>query len=254
MIYNFGLGRDYMANIAGSLKKAKNKTLLVLPKARQVLDFFRQGLIAAPVFPTELQFDDKKFAVLLKKKNLKNDEIKFVLKILVWQKTNWQTETILDLNLSFFGGQFRNLITGGKLKENKTAQILACDHSTFLLLSAAGLYKDRQVLVCGLDELEKAITSNIGTKTSWGYISYLLKSFYKFELNGGQEKFKAPVEAALLAGDLFFGLVNALFKTAGETFQYVKISRDMEYDERYVKIKNAAESYSEKLQELNKIF
>ena len=83
---------------------------------------YQQKLVDKPLFLPEQQFDEKNLQALLKQKNLSSDEVKFVLKVLVWRKTNWQTETFLDLNLSFFGGQFKGLINGGELKKQESAR------------------------------------------------------------------------------------------------------------------------------------
>ena len=144
----------------------------------------------------------------------------------------------MDLNLSFFGGQFKELISSGEFNETSTSQIIACDQVAFFKLAKNELYLDRQVVICGLGELETSVTSNIGTKASWGYITYLLKSFYNFELNIGQEKYKTATAEALTASDLFFGLVNALLQTDPPSFQYYKIFPNTEYEENYQKILN----------------
>ena len=258
-IYNFPLANKFTSAVALGLKskstksKAKN-SLIVVPKNQQALDLYNQGLANGILVLSDLKFNEKNFAKIVKRKNLIPEEFRFVLKILVWQKTNWQNETILDLNLSFFGGQFKALVTGGEVSEDKTAQVLVCDQNTFLQLSSLGLCKDRQIVICGLSEFESAVTTNIGAKASWGYIAYLLKSFYNLELNTGKEEFKKPVEDALLAGDLFFGLINALLQTDPPSFQYYKVSSDIEYTENFQKIKGAAQSYVEKLKNLNLIF
>jgi len=106
---------------------------------------------------------------------------------------------------------------------------------TFFYLSENKLYSSSRAIVCGLNELEAGVTANIGTKISWGYINYLLKSFYNPELNIGQTLFKRAVEDGLLAGDLFFGLVNALLQSNPPGFVYFKISAQTEYDEKYQK-------------------
>ena len=108
------------------------------------------------------------------------------------------------------------------------------------------------MVICGLNEFETSITSNIGAKTSWGYINYLLKSYYNPELKTGKEELKETVEAGLLAGDLFFGLVNALFQTDPPSFQYIKITPEFEYDEKYVRAKAASISFIEKISVVNK--
>jgi DNA polymerase III epsilon subunit-like protein len=252
IIYNLPLNSGCLQWTAKAAAAKKSKTLLVLPNIAQVMQVYKQGLIEDAVFLPENIFNEKKFSALLKKENLGSEEVRFVLKIMVWRETNWQKRTVLDLNLSFFGGQFKSLITGGEITENKSAKVLACDQPTFLQLSAAGLYYGHMVVICGLSEFENSITSDIGTKAGWGYINFLLKSFYNPELDFGLPKYKNVVLQTLLGSDLFFGLVNALLHTNGQSFQYYKISPQAEYEESYQKIKTAAQSFIEKLSEANK--
>jgi DNA polymerase III epsilon subunit-like protein len=249
--YNFPPEAGYLDNL--SALKPEHKLLLAVPKLQDAMDLYKRGLVNGVAFLPEQRFNEKKFLALQKKKNLSVEEIKFLLKLLVWKNTNWQTETLLDLNLSFFGGQFKSLVSGGSTIENKTAKVLVCDHAAFLNFSDNGYYKNRHLVICGLNELESCITSSIGTKASWGYINYLLKSFYNPELGAGQEKFKQAVEKGLLASDLFFGLVNALLKTDEATFVYYKISEQVQYDENFQKIRGAALSFVEKISETAEI-
>jgi DNA polymerase III epsilon subunit-like protein len=252
IFYNFSVGEEYLQAL--SLMAHSNKTLLVVPKAQQALDLYKKGLVGKSVFLPEQQFSAKRFELLLQRKNHSQEELKFILKVLVWSRTNWQKETFLDLNLSFFGGQFKNLISGGEISSSEKSEVICCDFQTMLYLSENSLLKNRQVVVCGLNELESSVTANIGTKTSWGYINYLLKSFYNPELGSGDQRFQKAVDDSLLAGDLFFGLVNALLQTDPPGFVYYKILANTEFDEKYIKIKSAAESYQEKLEQANKIF
>jgi DNA polymerase III epsilon subunit-like protein len=245
---------DFIYTLAADLKKSKKEYLLVVPKTQQVLELYRNKFIDDALFLPEHQFDKKKFNALIKRKNQTAEEVKFILKILVWQETNWQSETILDLNLSFFGGQFKSLIIGGKVNKQRNASVLGCNHSVFLELSNSGLYKERQVIICGLNDFEGSITKDLGAKISWGYINYLLKTFYNFDLNIGQDKFMKPTEQALADTDLFFGLVSALLQTDPPSFQYFKITPETLNQDNYQKIKSAAENYQNKLSSLNKIF
>ena len=84
----------------------------------------------------EQSFNPEKFEILLKKKELSAEQIKFVLKFLVWQQTNWQTETFLDLNLSFFGGQFKNNIVDTvsffvNISSNNDTGLVTFDHNIY---------------------------------------------------------------------------------------------------------------------------
>jgi DNA polymerase III epsilon subunit-like protein len=250
-IYNFPLNLDIFEALALNSKKLKQKLLLVVPDSYRTLDLFRRQLIEEPIFSAEEQFDETKFFGFLKKSNLSLDETKFILKILVWKYTNWQTATVIDLNLSFFGGQFKNLITGGTIKKNQLAQIAACDMRTFISYSELEIYGSWQVIICGLNEFERSVTSGIGTKVSWGYINYLLKSFYNPENSSGNEEYKQPVEQALADTDLFFGLVGAMLHNDPPSFQYFKITAETEYEDKYQKIQKSAENYIEKMQLIN---
>ncbi|MEK7161718.1 MAG: 3'-5' exonuclease, partial [Patescibacteria group bacterium] len=252
MIYDFGMDDNFVRETAMLAQKQGN-ALLVVPKARQVLELYKDGLVDAAVFSPEVSFDEKKFLVTLKKKVTTPEEVKFLLKILVWYHTNWQTETITDLNLSFFGGQFKSLITGGKIIEHKNSGVAVCDMEVFLFLAENGLYAKRLAVVCGLNEFENTIVSNVGTKTSWGYLNYLLKSYYNSETETGDLKYKSAVESALVASDLFFGLTSALLQSDPPGFMYFKITPQTENDERYVKIKGAGVSFAEKIAEANKV-
>lgn len=252
-IYNFNFGENYIESVASSLRNKGVNCLLVVPKAQQALDLYRMGLADETVFNSDISFDEKKFKTFLNKENLTPEELKFLLKVLVWKNTNWQTKTVLDLNFSFFGGQFKNLICGKILKESKAAKLVVTDQKNFLQSSTATKKQTREVVICGLNELEQAITEDLGTKTSWGYLIYLLKSFYNPELNLGKEEYKENILEGLAAADLFFGLVSALLKSQTEGFEYFKISEETENNEKFIKIMHAAEHLSDKLDSINQV-
>lgn len=251
-VYNFPLGGNCAQDAAFVLQEQQDKTLLVVPRLQQVGALWESGLARA-FFPSEFQFDEQKFEKLLKSKNLSPEEAKFLLKVLVWRQFNWQKEAIIDLNLSFSGGQFKNLITGGKTAELKSPQVVAADLPTFMALSRQGLYKKRILVVVGLNDFESAVSAGISSKVAWGFINYHLKYFYNPETRVGDEKFKEPVESLLSSSDLFFGLVNALLQTDPPTFQYYKITPEAIAGPQYQKIKQAALHFTSKINEFNPI-
>ncbi len=250
-VFDLPLKNDSSFEIARSLKEKKKEILLVMPKIWQVMKLWKAGLVQ-PIFLGHLKFNKPKFNEFLEKKDKTAEEIMFALKILVWEHVNWQTETILDLNLSFFGGQFKEFIIGGSKIFNSKVRLLCCDIETLLSLEDKKKFEDRFLLIYGLCEFEQQISSNISTKVSWGYINYLLKSVYNPEVNSGVEKYKKEVMEGLVAGDLFFGLVNALLKTSGSPFQYLTITPGIEESLNFIKVKDAGKNYSFKLNELNK--
>jgi len=247
--YNFPLGIDIASVLAKNLEKSKTKNLLVVPNTKLVLDLQRMGLCQG-AFASEQLFKTEAFNALKDKPILSADELKFVLKILVWQNTNWQTENISDLNLSFFGGQFRHLIVGETPKENKTSKFIACDLEAFLEFKAKGWYKNRKAVFLGLADLEKALSGNIGEKLSWSRASFLLKTAYNPETGLGNIKFKKAVEEGLSSCDLFFGLVSAFLQIDPPGFLQIKPE---EIEENILnKIRAAAENFAVKLALINK--
>ncbi|MCL5666366.1 MAG: exonuclease domain-containing protein [Patescibacteria group bacterium] len=250
VIYNYPLQADYVEELAESLGQSKEKILLVLPKHQQVIKFWEQGLAEA-IFSAEHLFSEEKFKKFLNKKNHSADEIKFLLKILVWKNTNWQSKTLLDLNLSFFGGQFRESVSGGLAEDPAKSLLAATDYQTFLQLSKKRQCIKRFVVFCGLQEFEEQAGLNIGVKATWGKINYLLKSIYNPEINIGLPRYRAAVEQALLATDLFFGLVSALLYKHLPV-QFVEVTEQYEYAENYQKIFKAAKNYLAKMEIINR--
>ncbi len=242
--YNFPLGADFLNHCAQKLAKQETKSLLIVPSVKQVMELWQQGVAEAAFLP-ECLFNEKAFLALKSKKDLSPEEIKFILKVLVWQHTNWQTENILNLNLSFFGGQFRHLINGLTAAEKKRKKIIACDTATFLEFQKKGFYKNRQAVIIGLDEFEKAISENIGQRLSWSYLNYLLKSRFNPETGAGETKYKQAVEESLLAADLFFGVISAVLKN--DQSAYVEAKMEDLREEVLNKIQSASESFKNKI-------
>lgn len=246
-IINFSLGFDFAAPVAGSLKEGKHKSLLVLSSKTLVLKLWKQGL-AEPVFSEGDLFNPERFAVLKNRPGLILAEMKFILKILVWQSTNWQTHFLGDLNLSFFGGQFKSLVNGGmNFKDVEQKKVLASDFIDLQEIMRKDLHKGRLLVVGGLSELENALVKQVGKKISWGYLTFLLKTYYNPQDGTGDIKFKPIIEQALADCDLFFGLVNALLQTDTPSFMQVELDEAFLLSEKGQKICQAAGSFGKKL-------
>lgn len=245
-IYNFPVFYDFENDIKNSLFGNKEKTLLVVSKNNFVMDLWKEGVFT-PVFLPENTFDKQKFDKFLKKKNKSDEEIKFLLKVLVWFETNWQTESLLDLNLSFFGGQYKEMISKNEIVFKSSIKNLICDYQVFLENVNSGLFKKYKVVFLGLSEFEQALSSGIGQKVSWGFVNYVLKGIYNPETNTGSMEHKDIVLEMLSATDLFFGLSCALLKTKNEGFEYFKVNENTKYSENFVKLQKASVAYIEKL-------
>ena len=245
-IYDIQYQEDFLNKLAVSFSNQKEKILLAAPKIWQVMALWKEGLAEA-IFPEELLFNENKFQTALNREDLSLEELRFLLKLLVWKHINWQTRTFLDLNLSFFGGQFKEMINGGKREDFKKTKLVCTDQQTFLSLGQNNPYKDRFVCIFGLSEFENTASLNIGCRVGWGQIIYALKKIYNPELNLGDAGKKQVVLELLTATDLFFGLASALLKSGEGSFSYYQIGEQTLNEESYIKVNKAAENFIGKL-------
>lgn len=237
------IDRRILAAVGGSQKK----TLLVVPNKMDVLEWWRQGLVRG-IFSSHDLFDERKLKKLLAKRSVEPDLAKFILKILVWKYNNWQHETIVDLNLSFFGGQFKSLIIGGKLNANDESKIIASDYATFLLLAKKRAYKNIDVVLKDLQAFEDLVSFGMPVRAGWNYILHVLKSIYNPETDIGESKYKKDVVDALVATDLFFGVVLITLEHLHVESNYITYEALSNDPYVFNKIANATEHYIDKLE------
>ena len=245
--YNFPLFSDYTVTLLQKLKSLKKPSLLVVPRKEQVIAAWQNGL-AESVFLPEDSFDPARLEELRVKKTHTVEEVKFLLKLLVWQATNWQTKSLADLNLTFFGGQFKSSVSRSDFLVSPEAKVWICDTQTFLSLVQSRVdAASRFGVICGLSELETALSLGVSHRVSWGFVAYLLKSYYNPETETGTLNYKEMVKTALAEADLFFGLANALLKQKPEGFEYYKVGPGSYSSEAYQKVGQAAGNYAAKL-------
>ena len=244
------LGYDARALVLAAVRNETRKLLLVVPHNAEVLAWWRAGFATA-VFSPEDTFNPESFTAFTSRPGLTSEEIAFILKVLVWKYTNWQTQTVLDLNLSFSGGQYRAVITGGKLSAPGESQLLICSQSTFLRLKDGEINSDRLLVVQDFGLMERAITTGIGDRVSWTYIVHLLRSIYNPEAEVGATEHRETVISALAATDLFFGLVSLQLHKHFSSQIYVK-AEDLEQQPYiYSQLQQAAVRYAEQLEVAN---
>lgn len=238
------------SRIANTLSTKEGSWLIAMQSKQEVLRLWQAGLVEG-VFQTKDLFDANAFKKF-KKSASTAEELRFILKILVWLHTNWQTKTILDLNLSFFGGQFVSYITGGKY-ESGSHKILACDYETLTFLCDQKLESVRSLIILDMQNYEKFLTYGSSLRMSWNYFSYALKSVYNPETDYGQSTHKEVVIQALTSVDLFFGLVQLILRQNLKQLDYINLS-DLEslYSVFYNRLYSAAQNLSSKLIELGK--
>lgn len=237
------------ARAALGLQKENQPSVIAVGSANTVMDLWKNG-IAHGVFRSEDTFSEMAFKKFLNKAKTA-EELRFCLKIIVWQHTNWQTEVVLDLNISFFGGQFRQNIVGGK-PIVKTESVVAIDYATlqgFSLQGKASPVANRKLLICDIQNFEKYISTGFGTRLAWANVLYALRFIYNPETDFGNTKLKDDVVNALVATDLFFGLVFMLLHKAMPYNQYATVAElEKDHDQLHGRLKRAAENLRGKLQ------
>lgn len=233
--------------VAATLQPTSSQFLLVLPDKASVLALWQQGL-AHGLFKPEDRFNSQKFSAFLQQATFTAEQTLFALKILVWLHTNWQNETIIDLNLSFFGGQFRYLINDLPVTAPDTSLAVACDYETFALLSEQKLLIDRVPVLWTAHNLEQWLGQGSQSRLTWNQTLYFLRTIYNPETNFGRTDLKNEVMAALAATDLFFGLVNLMVSRHFAGWKYITYESLVESEVVFNKIHNAAESLISKIE------
>lgn len=237
------------SRVANTLQDQDGRWLLAMQSKQEVLKLWQAGLVEG-VFETKDLFDKENFEQF-KFAATTSEEFRFVLKILVWMHTNWQTKTVLDLNLSFFGGQFKNFITGGDYVTS-TNRIIASDFRTLVNLTELNLEPDRNLLVCDLQKFEYFLTHNSTERISWHSFNYILKSIYNPETELGQSKYKRQVIELLSSVDLFFGLVQLTLRRNLKDLDYISmVDMQEKYSVFYNRLSQAAANLTAKLQSLS---
>ncbi|HEX3095971.1 MAG TPA: 3'-5' exonuclease, partial [Patescibacteria group bacterium] len=137
---------DSEERIALGLKQKNISAVLVVPDSGTAMRLWQQEF-AHGVFRNEDTFSKTAFEKFLHGAETL-EELRFCLKIIVWLHTNWQTEVVFDLNISFFGGQFRQFIVGGKI-EIAEQSIVVVDYVTLQSLVLAGTdFGNRELVIC----------------------------------------------------------------------------------------------------------
>ncbi len=238
------------SRVAKTLQSQTTPSLITMSNKQEVLRLWRAGLVEG-VFESKDLFNPFGFDAFLKTAST-SEELRFALKILVWQATNWQTKTVLDLNLSFFGGQFKSAIVDGQY-QTSSALVAACDYETFIELASANLETNRQLVVCDLQRFERFLTFGSRARLSWNYFNFVIKSIYNPETGFGQTELADQVLDTLTAVDLFFGLVQIMLRQSSKQTDYIALAELEKLQSIYYhRLVTAAENLSERLTTLGK--
>ncbi len=202
------LDQNLDAVVLASLTSKSENTICLLPDLTKVFTAWQKGL-GQGVFLPEDTFNEPAFNALLEQTHSDPLLVKFLLKVLVWKTTNWQTQCVLDLNISFFGGQYKHVITGGTPPLTAHASVFISDFRTFLRGREFGLpLYDRKVVVCGVQHFENAVSNFLGFRVSWSYVVHRLESFYYQALTSGDTEASTEAQRLINATDLFFAVLQ----------------------------------------------
>lgn len=240
------LGSSYQSDLAKNLQNRSDKTLWVIPDEGMVTEYWQRGFGQAVFSPKEY-FDESKFSKFIKKSEATSEELRFALKLMVWKATNWQTFSLVDLNTSFFGGQFKAEVSMGHMPEPFKDKVLICTHSTFLNLEKSW-YEDRLVVIEKMADFERALSKTMSQKASWGFANYALKSIYNPELEVGDSSKRDKIIDLLARTDLFFGLVKLLLEPFIKNGPFLSELELRDHDYEFNKIEKAANHYVEALE------
>lgn len=244
---------NHEARVALGLNAKNKSALLVVESSATVMKLWKAGLVHGM-----FRADDT-FSKAAYKKFLTNavtqEELRFSLKIIVWLHTNWQTEVVFDLNISFFGGQFRSAIVGG-VPKLASESVICADYVTLQTLTTASIKNaslfNRELVVVDIQNFEKFMSTGFGTRISWNSVMYTLKLIYNPETEFGNLELKEKVTTALVSTDLFFGLVFMLLHQSFPDQQYATVD-DLESSHSHIlnRLQRAADNLREKIEAIN---
>jgi len=244
---------DHAARVALGLKNKNTPSVLAVESSATVMKLWKDGLVHG-VFRTDDTFSKDAFSKFLQGAT-SLEELRFCLKIIVWLHTNWQTEVVFDLNISFFGGQFRSFVVGGTPRIGEEP-VLCVDYTTLQTIAFAqnassktAQFKERELVILDIQNFEKFMSTGFGTRLSWSSVLYSLKLVYNPETDFGNLEAKDKVIAALVGTDLFFGLVYMLLHQTFPSNQYATVE-ELENNQEHIfkRLKESAESLKQKLQ------
>ncbi len=239
---------SHEARIALGAAQDGEPVLLAVASTSTVMRLWKSKLAHGLFSPSDM-FSKEAFEMFAQNAQT-GDELRFCLKILVWLHTNWQTETVLDLNISFFGGQFRSFIVGGEMATSNE-QVAVCDYRALHYATQQNSLKNRTLVVCDIQGFEKYISSGNDTKLAWNSMLYTLRLIYNPETNFGSKALKDKVITALIGVDLYFGLVYLLLHKAYPHLPYVDLAKvEAEQPHIYRRLQRGAQSLMAKLREI----
>ncbi len=258
-VITFPLGFDYQNYVFRALSKLKGKSFLVTQNKKILCQLWRQGIVH-PVFENRDIFNNEKFEDLVRGKDkFPREFLIFLAKILVWRHANWQNKVLLDLNFSFFGNQYRGLITfedspGPVWPVPKKEKIAAADYSWFITFSNHEELQSRRIIILDINNFESALTSIASKKISWNDYIYSVKQISDPTAGIGEKKLFDAANKALSEIDLFFGLAAINLKKINQESSNILLDEAAANTDYFMSVERSALAFVEKMETFNKRF
>jgi DNA polymerase III epsilon subunit-like protein len=242
-IISFPLGFPYQEYVLGAVHKSAAKTLVVVANEAVAYKLWRNG-IGYALFDSKNYFDREKFERALKNPG-SNQERLFLAKIVVWQEFGWQSEVLANLNLSFFGNQYRSLLCGHqdpKIRSEKIAKekTIVMDYETFIR-SNSEEFSNRKLIIFDINNFEAALTRAVNRKAGWQDFLYALSEFKDSPtLNKKQKAAETQIASDI---DLFFGLAILHIKKIAHDAPHLLVTSEVREQEEFSRVSKAATNF-----------
>jgi DNA polymerase III epsilon subunit-like protein len=255
MIATFPLGFNHHSYVLGSLQKSKEKYLLVVPNKKMLYELWRQDLVY-PLFSNKDVFNPEAFNNVFKDAHSLDERI-FFAKVLVWQATNWQSKSVVDINNNYGYALMQQIVypqSGQQAWPLETdSKIVAVDYSDFVNLDLVKKYSKRKVVILDLNNFEQGLTLLTSAKVSWNDFQFALKQLLESATYAENAEGIKAAEQALSDVDLFFALVSMNIPKMAEIAANLYVNEEVENSHAYQTIRKASEGLREKLKVANAI-
>lgn len=252
-IISFPLGFPYQEYILGAVKKSTAKTLVIVSNETTAYKLWESG-IGYAVFDSKSYFNPDKFEHALSNPGSSQERL-FLAKILVWKELGWQSEVLANINLSFFGNQYRSLVCDYQNSQSRSNKItkektLVMDYETFIRSNPEEFSK-RKLVIFDINNFESALTRAVNRKASWQDFLYAMSEFKNSTtLNAKQKKMESQLSSDI---DLFFALAIMNIKKISHDAPHLLITDEVRDQDIFIQLGKAAANFVKNVYKANEV-
>lgn len=203
---------DKASGAAGYANSVEGRCLVALENEQLAIQLWKDYGFAIVLAPNRL-FNNDLFEENRARNDLLPEEVLFLLKVIAWKHSNWQSYAPVDLNVSFFGSKYLHLVVGGTgVKASNISDKVCASFVTLGYLSDETVFRNYKVICFDFVAFEQFLVDNDANRLSWGYMLSKIRSVYNPETGMGDSRFVKDVEQMVSAVDLFFGITAAVMR------------------------------------------